>query len=90
MSTTETGQAFVVYTVEGEPYGYTLADYAKALEVAAYSGMDVGLAVWVWNGDGFSRVEPTVESTGYVVDDYATLTVTLGSESALVRIDGRS
>jgi hypothetical protein len=85
-----TAPRFLIYTMDGEPYGYTLGDYAKAVEVAHYSGGDVSRTVWAWNGGGFDKVEPTRESTGYGEDDYATLTVTLRDEHASIRIDGRA
>lgn len=86
-----------LYDVEGDRCVGTLADYAKALEHAAYSGFEVGPLFDL-------HCQPIhVARHGYTTDDdymVTTLTVDLGVdgvhqpgeviEEATVRIDGRA
>ena len=80
-----------VYLVEGEPHVGTVTDYARAMEEAHYAGLSVDTSrVWAFLGDGSVALKPAVTASGYDEDDYSTLTVRLGDETATARIDGRA
>jgi hypothetical protein len=91
-----------VYLVEGEPYVGDINDYAKALEQAQYSGIEVHNHVWTFDGEyaGGARGRPVshivrTKTTDYDENDYAYMTVSIefacdDPEEATVRIDGRA
>ena len=65
--TTATTTSYFLWTVEGDLYGGTLADYARNVESGYYSGIDVGEAhVTFVDADGspaVKRAEITTEAS---------------------------
>lgn len=94
--TQEEEQGRYVYTVEGEPMLGSLGHYAKALEMAHYSGLGVshflGRVRTDANGEAFTveMVEPELDTSANTGDDYSRTTVRVGEEVASFRIDLRA
>jgi hypothetical protein len=93
------GQVF--YLVDGEPYTGSFADYARAHQMAHYTGLDVPDVVWTWTlvltpdapggatwGWAYHQVEVTREP--YNEDDLGTVVLRTGDHEASYRIDGRA
>lgn len=84
-----------VYLLDGEPKVGTVDDYAHDHDQAHHYGVAIGHTAYIVTSDvsgrmALTEVPITATSSGYDLDDYATMTITVGADEGSYRIDGRA